>query len=363
MQGNAINDPGFAWAPYESSRARPWNLALAAHLLRRAGFGASWPQLQQALADGPQRSVDTLFHPSGDLDGFERRVSAMSAAVAISDAAGSDECAGLWLYRMSATPNPLLEKMTLFWHNFFAISGSAMGKTSLVEQHVRMLRRNALGRFDVLVSEVSRDPGAGIALNPRGSRNAKNTDAFTADLLGSKALVVRKLYRFLIAETEEPSEVLLAPLVGSFAKDLDIAKLVSVILRSNLFFSAAAYRQRIKSPLEFALGFAAAFEMSIAAAPLHRQLTDLGQKLLEPPTRAGWAGGRRWLNRFTLIGRGNLISAMLGRWQAESAGHRGKVRTAWPRGDREVSVGYCSCRMTRRRTPELCPPASSCRQS
>jgi uncharacterized protein (DUF1800 family) len=255
--------------------------------------------------------VEALLHPQGDLDGFERRVSAMSASVAISDAGGSDECAELWLYRMSASPNPLLEKITLFWHNYFAISGSAMGKTSLVEQHVRMLRRNALGRFDALVSEVSRDPGAGIALHPRGSRDTKNADAFAAELLGSKALVVRKLYSYLVAETEEPTDVLLAPLVDSFAKDLDIAKLVGVVLRSNLFFSAAAYRQRVKSPLEFALGFAAAFETSIAATPLHRKLGELGQKLLEPPTRAGWPGGRRWLNRFTLIGRSNLITAML----------------------------------------------------
>ena len=35
-------DPAWAWAPFVPDGERPWNLAMAGHLYRRAGFGADW---------------------------------------------------------------------------------------------------------------------------------------------------------------------------------------------------------------------------------------------------------------------------------------------------------------------------------
>ena len=60
-------DPRWAWAAYEPDADRPWNLARAGHLYRRAAFGASWEQLQQALSDGPQRTVDRLLQPKAEV--------------------------------------------------------------------------------------------------------------------------------------------------------------------------------------------------------------------------------------------------------------------------------------------------------
>ena len=60
-------DPERAWAAYEPAPKLPWNLARAAHLLRRAGFGATWDELQRALRVGPQRTVDGLLQPEADV--------------------------------------------------------------------------------------------------------------------------------------------------------------------------------------------------------------------------------------------------------------------------------------------------------
>ena len=46
-------DPSWAWAEYKPDAQRPWDLKLAGRLFRRAGFGANWGRLQEALADGP----------------------------------------------------------------------------------------------------------------------------------------------------------------------------------------------------------------------------------------------------------------------------------------------------------------------
>ena len=62
---NPAGDPASAWAPYRPNAACPWDLHLAGHLYRRAAFGAAWDQLQQALADGPERTIENLHAPRG----------------------------------------------------------------------------------------------------------------------------------------------------------------------------------------------------------------------------------------------------------------------------------------------------------
>jgi len=105
--------------------------------------------------------------------------------------------------------------------------------------------------------------------------------------------------------------MLIAPLVESFAKDYDILKLAETMLRSNLFFSPAAYRQRIKCPVEFALGIVKALEGVVSTTQLAQDLAGLGQNLYHPPTVKGWTGGRHWINSATLVGRYNLALALL----------------------------------------------------
>ncbi len=149
-------DPGWAWAAYQPHARQPWDLALAAHLYRRAAFGAGWEQLQQALSDGPQRTVDRLLRPGTEVEDFNRR-SDQSENVA----AGSlDGLAAWWLRRMMETPHPLLEKMTLFWHSYFATNGGELNNARWMQEHVQLLRRHALGSFRSLVF-VAPAPHAG----------------------------------------------------------------------------------------------------------------------------------------------------------------------------------------------------------
>jgi uncharacterized protein (DUF1800 family) len=104
---------------------------------------------------------------------------------------------------------------------------------------------------------------------------------------------------------------LLTPLAAAFHKDYDIGRVVETILRSNLFFSPHAYRQRIKSPIEFAVGLIRPLEGSIPTLKLGDDLAGLGQNLYSPPTAKGWLGGRYWINAATVIGRSNLAASLL----------------------------------------------------
>jgi uncharacterized protein (DUF1800 family) len=372
--GNAkASDPQWAWAPYNPDPERPWDLPLAGHLYRRAAFGASWKQLQQALADGPQRTVDKLLQPEADAAVLDQQYDAYEAS-----AAGSiPSLRAWWLRRMLLTPHPLAEKMTLFWHDHFATSNVRVGNPRLMMQHVQLLRKHALGQYGPLLAAVSQDPAMLVGVGADASRKAVPNENFVRQLmdrftlgpghygeedvqeaaraftgwfvlrdrlrfvdhehdtgvkriLGQEGqfgredvvrivlkpamvaqLLARKLYRWFVSETDEPTDELLAPLVDAFGEDYDVGRVVEKILRSNLFFSDAAYRRRIKSPVEFALGIIQGMEGVVGTAKLGSDLADLGQDLYQPPTVEGWEGGRYWLNAATVVGRSNLALALV----------------------------------------------------
>ncbi|HMC11207.1 MAG TPA: hypothetical protein VKH44_07945, partial [Pirellulaceae bacterium] len=57
------------WATYQPSDAAPWNLQRVVHLHHRAGFSATWSELQRDLADDPQAAVSRLLDGKSRLDG------------------------------------------------------------------------------------------------------------------------------------------------------------------------------------------------------------------------------------------------------------------------------------------------------
>ena len=51
-------DRGKPWHPYTPSKETPWDLRRVVHLHRRAGFAATWSEIQRDLKDGPAASID-----------------------------------------------------------------------------------------------------------------------------------------------------------------------------------------------------------------------------------------------------------------------------------------------------------------
>ena len=56
-----MNDFASLWAGYEPDDKKPWDLGRVVHLHRRAGFAATWGEVQRDLKDGPKASVDRLL--------------------------------------------------------------------------------------------------------------------------------------------------------------------------------------------------------------------------------------------------------------------------------------------------------------
>ena len=176
-------DPTDAWAPYEPDARRPWSRALAAHLYRRAAFGATSAELDQAARLAPSAAIDRLCEPSPTpaAGHFEQVVSTLAQRTAAGN--NSQQLPAWWLYRMQGTPDPLLEKLTLFFHSHFATSAAKVEKSRLMLAQNETLRRLARGPFEEMVRSVSRDPAMLIYLDSTSNRRIRPNENYARELL------------------------------------------------------------------------------------------------------------------------------------------------------------------------------------
>ena len=72
---------------------------------------------------------------------------------------------------MVRTSRPLVERMTLVWHDWFATSLAGVGSQKLMLNQNKLLRRLSLGSFDTMLREVTKDPAMLLWLS--GTENTK----------------------------------------------------------------------------------------------------------------------------------------------------------------------------------------------
>jgi uncharacterized protein (DUF1800 family) len=331
--------------------------------------------MQQALKDGPEKTLQEVFEGGPGLEDFDAELGKLAESLVRVN--NGQQLRDWWLYRMLYSPHPLREKLTQFWHNHFATSNAKVNNAGYMHRQYQLLQKHALGSFAHLLREMSLDPAMLVWLDARNSKKGNPNENYarelmelfslgignyteadireaaraftgwslngnevvfdkaqhddgTKNVLGKKGnwkpddvvricleqqsapyFVARKLYRFFVSESEEPTRELLEPLAEGLRKsDYDVGALVRTVLRSNLFFSASAYRARVKAPVDFALGIVRGLEGRIGTTALAQTLEELGQSLFYPPSVKGWDGGTAWLNGQTLLFRQNLALAL-----------------------------------------------------
>ena len=153
------------------------HLDLIAHLMRRAGFGASRDELEEYAGQGYEAVVEDLLHPDRfpeiEEDVIERYVGG----------ATPNAWAGKWIYRMVNTKRPLEEKIALFWHHVFA-TGASKGQhePSSVAQ-IDMFRRVGLSDLRTILLELSRDPAMIFFLDNNENLNGEPNENYGRELL------------------------------------------------------------------------------------------------------------------------------------------------------------------------------------
>jgi uncharacterized protein (DUF1800 family) len=128
-----------------------------AHLMRRAGFGATRSELEALAAKGYDATVEELLHPENQppLDIYEYlRYYHGSWKPGTMSSVGHSS----WVWRMINTNAPLQEKMCLFWHHVFATGVAKVDHYDEITDMIDMFREKGLGKYRDILVEVARNP-------------------------------------------------------------------------------------------------------------------------------------------------------------------------------------------------------------
>ena len=130
-------------------------IALMAHLMRRAGFGAQYHELETLAAQGYEATVEALLNPEDQPSGLDLDLAERYFIEWSHFTRGVPE---YWAWRMINSKRQLEEKMVLFWHGVLCTADSKTQSYPTSYDELEMFRRLGMGSFRDLLLEISRDP-------------------------------------------------------------------------------------------------------------------------------------------------------------------------------------------------------------
>jgi hypothetical protein len=132
-------------------------IALMAHLMRRAGFGASRDELEARAAKGYDATVEELLNTEAQppVDPYTLLRHQPAALLP----GGQPPMGNVnYMYYLVNTKRPLEEKMALFWHHVFATGNSKVDNYDQMLEQIEMFRRNGMGNYRDLLVKIARNP-------------------------------------------------------------------------------------------------------------------------------------------------------------------------------------------------------------
>jgi hypothetical protein len=133
------------------------DIALMAHLMRRAGFGAGRDELEARVAKGYEATVEELLHPETQepVDAYTLlRYQPASLLPGGQPPMGNVN----WMFYLVNTKRPLEEKMALFWHHVFATGNAKVDNYDQLLEQIKLFRDKGMGSYRELLVELSKNP-------------------------------------------------------------------------------------------------------------------------------------------------------------------------------------------------------------
>jgi uncharacterized protein (DUF1800 family) len=180
-----MTSPATIWQPWQPTAKEPWDRRRVVHLHRRAGFAATWREIERDLKDGPQAAVDRILKGNTRIDDvpgdFEQMAAVIGDAAVASD--NVNRLKAWWLYRMLFSPDPLGEKLTLLWHNHFATSNLKVNSLPAMRRQNEVFREFGRAPFAELLAHTVRDPALLIWLDAPANRKEHPNENLARELM------------------------------------------------------------------------------------------------------------------------------------------------------------------------------------
>ncbi len=151
-----------------------------AHLLRRFGLGASEAELEYYGKNGLSGAINLLldYENAPDVTNWDPMIFANNRGTV-----NIKVMQNVWMAQIVCTQRPLLEKMTLFWHNHFATSSQKVTNSFAMMEHIQVLRENALGNFKDMLLGISKNPAMIFWLDNQENLVGKPNENFAREVM------------------------------------------------------------------------------------------------------------------------------------------------------------------------------------
>ena len=186
-----------------------------------------------------------------------------------------------------------------------------MGVGHYTEQDVREAARAFTGwnyrGLDFVLNRDQHDYGSKTFLGHTGNLSGEEVIEIILEQQVSAEFIASKIYAFFVSENIDPK---LRKALGQQLQDLnyEIRPFLKLLFLSENFYSTKVVGTRIKSPTELVVSTYRKLGLDkFPGAPDFNHVTgSLGQRLMHPPTVAGWSYGKAWITPSLLIQRGNF---------------------------------------------------------
>ena len=337
-----------------------------AHLLRRAGFGATQVEIDAYQKKGLDDTIKELVNFTPTEPKLEEALGKLNLNLTTANGIQT-----WWLTRMILTERPLVEKMTMFWHNLFATSIRRVQKAEYMLAQNQFFRANALGDFREILLGISKDPAMLIWLDSNSNRKGAPNENYAREILelfsmgignytetdvkeaaraftgwhvtrdgkfifnsnlhdfGSKTFLgvtgnldgtdivdiivkqranakylAKRLFLWFAYDNPEPEVI--ERLADVYQQNnRGIKAVVEAIFRSEEFYSAKAYYTMIRSPVELVVSGRRLANGNVNIGNMLATMRRTGQELFAPPDVSGWPTGMGWISTSRLLERFN----------------------------------------------------------
>ncbi|GGJ20789.1 DUF1800 domain-containing protein [Deinococcus roseus] len=151
----------------------------AAHLLRRACWGAPLSEVKEATQKGLAQTVEDLL----DFRMNMAQNNPFDYRDAIKPGRGFQLTQLNWLFEMIHGPQPFRENLALMWHNHFVVGTDKVKSGSALMGYLDTLRKHALGNFTDLALAISKHPSMLRYLDNDQNVKGKPNENFSRELL------------------------------------------------------------------------------------------------------------------------------------------------------------------------------------
>ncbi|MHC4547878.1 MAG: DUF1800 family protein [Planctomycetota bacterium] len=159
--------------------------------------------------------------------------------------------------------------------------------------------------------------------NPSAETDAADTDGGVVALtlrqrpVEASTFICRKLWEFFVYE--DPHDVVVDALAAQLRtagpNQWNLKPILIKMLESKAMYSSRAVKGKVKSPVEFLMGFLRSTEIDLHPTRIdlntrriYDRLVTMGQVLLDPPDVNGWPAGLSWMAAQSQVERFNLLN-------------------------------------------------------